>query len=1626
MDVVGRVTAERKPLRTAASVEVLFLFGSTSSVAITISLETTSMKRSRTARTFSSLFSRLGFFERRRNLAVTGSSTRRTLRLESCEDRRMLATITGLEHDVLGDADRVTTVEVGDSYFGGDLSGSVVEVASKLYDVDQQLNLQKPAAGYYENYRGLNEKYLIGNNKWYYILPTGELYRWGGSIANSLRLTTLSTEAWRDPSTLHEAKAPSTAASLNYDASTGRLTITSPDGYTGSFQAALRGVVDGQTESHYFTVSIANQAPVLSAIGDVSMSGADDTTTIELDYTDPDGDALTVSAEVVSQMYALDQQLGLKLDRGTDYFNYRGLNEKYFRADDNIWYYILPNGSLYQWGGSIAASQQVATLPKEVWSNSAQLHNALAPEVAEQAYTLDQSLGLGVYHGDNYFSNYRGHGEKYFYAKDTGQWYFILQNGDLYRWKGSIAASQKIATLSTEVWASPELLDRAIDPDTPAVDLSIDPGTGQLTIDPPDGYLGTFTVLARATDGTDTAAQAFAVTVDDSVAQADASVAEALVVAQQLGPATLSGVKYEDLTGDGLTGDDTPLGGITVELYLDDGDDTFDPNTDTLVDTQVSADGTGAFSFTGLADGLYFMQEDPPANATQTGGPAFYTIEIVDGHVYSDQTLVIDDFSSTQQEWVIAAADPDPTHLEASGSMVGGERDLLIDVLGQPQLISSNGSVGDDGGDTVLLFASAQPGALVTLQYDGADTDTAGPPAALVNSEGLSTDLSGSAALRFEFDFLQIGGGVNDIDVVVNMTSTGGGTATFTDQIAENLTAFDYYIPLSSFTTAGGFSLADVTSIEITLNGGGVDAVDYQLDNIVAVAGNRSFDFANTFERPDVSGVKYEDLTGDGLTGDDTPLGGVTVELYLDDGDGVFDPNADALVDTQVSADNTGTFTFSSLDDGLYFMREVLPINATQSGGPSFYTIAVVEGQVYSDQTLVIDDFSSTQQQWVIAAADPDPTHLEASGSMVGGERDLLVDVLGQPQLISSNGSVGDDGGDTVLLFASAQPGALVTLQYDGADTDTAGPPAALVNSEGLSTDLSGSAALRFEFDFLQIGGGVNDIDVVVNMTSTGGGTATFTDQIAENLTAFDYYIPLSSFTTAGGFSLADVTSIEITLNGGGVDAVDYQLDNIVAVAGNRSFDFANTFERPDVGGIKYNDITGDGITGDDTRREGVTFELYLDDGDGTFDPNTDALVDTDTTDVNGEYTFDDLDDGRYFIREAQPSGALQTAGPAYYTIDVVEGQVLASQALVVDDFSSTQQEWVIAAANPDPTHLEASGSMLGGERDLLVDVLGQPQLISSNGSVGDDGGDTVLLFASSAPGTLVTLQYDGADADTAGPPAALVNSEGLSADLTANGGAGFRFDFDFLQIGGGVDEIEAEIRLTSAGGGTATYNGSISENLGEFDYLVPYAAFTTAGGFTFADVTSIEIDLNTTGVEAVDYQLDNITIAQGNQSFDFANKRGSLAGCVYVDINDNGVFDNGESVIANAEIRLTGTDVQGNAVDITTKTDLSGMYIFTDLLEGTYTITETQPAAFVDGKDTIGTPGGVTSNDQFSQINLPAGFDGVDNYFGELHLQPPLISKRVLIYPEINDDVFDADTGQALDPDAVDAALTS
>lgn len=111
------------------------------------------------------------------------------------------------------------------------------------------------------------------------------------------------------------------------------------------------------------------------------------------------------------------------------------------------------------------------------------------------------------------------------------------------------------------------------------------------------------------------------------------------------------------------------------------------------------------------------------------------------------------------------------------------------------------------------------------------------------------------------------------------------------------------------------------------------------------------------------------------------------------------------------------------------------------------------------------------------------------------------------------------------------------------------------------------------------------------------------------------------------------------------------------------------------------------------------------------------------------------------------------------------------------------------------------------------------------------------------------------------------------------------------------------------------------------------------------------------------------------------------LSGFVYHDLDNDGVKDTGESGIAGVVLHLTGTDDQGNKVDLTVTTDAGGAYTFANLRPGIYAIREDQPAGFQDGQDTIGTQGGSTDNDLFYEIVLEAGVNGLNNNFGELSL---------------------------------------
>jgi hypothetical protein len=143
-------------------------------------------------------------------------------------------------------------------------------------------------------------------------------------------------------------------------------------------------------------------------------------------------------------------------------------------------------------------------------------------------------------------------------------------------------------------------------------------------------------------------------------------------------------------------------------------------------------------------------------------------------------------------------------------------------------------------------------------------------------------------------------------------------------------------------------------------------------------------------------------------------------------------------------------------------------------------------------------------------------------------------------------------------------------------------------------------------------------------------------------------------------------------------------------------------------------------------------------------------------------------------------------------------------------------------------------------------------------------------------------------------------------------------------------------------------------------------------------------------GVLQVNDWISAIPVAAGQNSpnNNFGERKlGSLSGFVYRDPNDNGVKESGEAAIVGVTVTLyRPTATSGVLESVTsTVTDANGAYRFDNLAPGQYWVQESQPAGFLDGKDTVGSTGGVQQvNDWLSAVNVPEGAS-VNNNFGEL-----------------------------------------
>jgi len=292
----------------------------------------------------------------------------------------------------------------------------------------------------------------------------------------------------------------------------------------------------------------------------------------------------------------------------------------------------------------------------------------------------------------------------------------------------------------------------------------------------------------------------------------------------------------------------------------------------------------------------------------------------------------------------------------------------------------------------------------------------------------------------------------------------------------------------------------------------------------------------------------------------------------------------------------------------------------------------------------------------------------------------------------------------------------------------------------------------------------------------------------------------------------------------------------------------------------------------------------------------------------------------------------------------------------------------------------------------------GIDQLVN-NVSITDDG----LNGPDPTPG-------DNSDTDTDSVNAAPELSV-IKSTTTTTAGAGTTVVYSIVYANNGTQDATGVVIVEHLPPGT-TYDAVNSDpgwvDIGGGDFEFAAGAMAAGESRTLAFALTVT-DINATGgslnnlVEINDDGTNGPDPDPTNDSFTVGTTvstglPGSIGGIVFVDENSDGVFSLGETPLEGVLVSLEGTSASGVPLMISTVTDVDGLYRFTNVPAGTYTILQQQPVQFLDGLESTSNPNAmVTGNDEIT-VTLGPGQDVDSNNFGESGIRIDFISKRSLL----------------------------
>ena len=1069
----------------------------------------------------------------------------------------------------------------------------------------------------------------------------------------------------------------------------------------------------------------------------------------------------------------------------------------------------------------------------------------------------------------------------------------------------------------------------------------------------------------------------------------------------------ITGTVYADANQDGSVTAGEELAGATIDLYLDNGDGVFD-NNDTLYET-TTTDEDGIYGFEDL-DGLadYFVVQPEQVIGSVT------LMEQVSGLLSPGASkLIIDQFETSQEATAMSpvpSSDGSTLQFADESEVIGAERDMFVEMnagIGELRL-----RVNPFGMNPVLQYDSTSGvEGIATLTWDGIDNDPALAPAMGLGGIDL-TEGGQNTGFTMKLGIDTAGEGDTITITLYQGSADNSSSASASIPLTDGTATGYLFMPFSSFT--GPVSADNVDAIQANI-GGNMASADAQVD-FIGVTG------------PDV--VNFSNDSGS--------------DLAINKTDGVAEVIAGEGITYTITVENMGPFDVSGAVVEDFFPAELENVtytstttgtvsgNTASGSGDINDTVDMTVGSslTYTASATVVSSATGTlvnESRVVPPVGSPDPdsgNNISIETTPIRSEVDLIVTK-------SDNGAEVGPGDQFTYTITVANAGPSDVVAASLTDVFPAELTAATYTSSVVSGTVTGNTA-----------SGSDNINDLLNMTAnsrvdyqvtvdiapdaTGNITNTVTIDPPEGTTERNPGDNTATETTP----ITPVADLTITKTNDEADFVAGEEVTYTIVARNLGPD--------DVTGAIVQDIFP-------AELENVT---YVSTPTGIVHGNTASgsgdIHDTVDMTVGSsiEYTVTGLLVSSAAGELANTASITPPEGvvdpdPASNTSTVAKPVVREVDLVVTKDSD-------LASAGPgDLLNYQMSITNEGPSDVSVVQItdafpaeLGSISFTSTatGGATGntasgtDDLNDTVSMPANSsvtyaAQGTvLASATMDIVNTITAETTAAINTNPDSSATVTTTLVPGVDLLVTKTNPPGDVspgDEITYEIEVRNIGPNPA--NSALFEDT--FSSLlenVNYTSTTSGGasGNTASGTGNINDSLNLPVDGSVTYQVTStlrsdatgtlgntatITAPSGTVNLNpsdststvsntIIESEAGISGFVFLDLNNDGKFDNNDPPVESAEVLLEkqdGTEIESQL------TDENGAFDFSPLAAGSYLVQQIVPEGYRMGKDSDGGEFGELVEPGLFSVTLADGDVATDLYFGLLPLQP---SKRELL----------------------------